>query len=102
MAERTIRSGIGTYQRPDGIWTHGMLGDVVDVHKDDVDRFDRLNPAPVEAPVEESEDAAERAFPEGDPVEAWTNNQLDAYAAEHGFDVSAAKSKKEKLAIFAG
>jgi hypothetical protein len=44
MGERTIRSGIGTYQRPDGQWTHGSLGDTVEVHEDDLERFDRLNP----------------------------------------------------------
>lgn len=42
MAKRTIRTGIGSYQRPDGIWTHGFLGDEVDVHGDDVERFDRV------------------------------------------------------------
>lgn len=42
MAKRTIRTGIGSYQRPDGIWTHGLQGDEVDVHADDLERFDRV------------------------------------------------------------
>lgn len=108
MAERTIRSGIGTYQRPDGVWTHGMFGDVVDVHEDDVERFDRLNPeAPEEPEVEEADvetvtvegasaDAGASAgadaavvpagtegveVPEGSPEKAWTHAQIDAWAA---------------------
>jgi hypothetical protein len=66
MAERTIRSGIGTYLRPDGVWTHGMFGDVVDVHEDDVERFDRLNP---EAPAEPEVDEIVADDPNGEPVE---------------------------------
>lgn len=49
MAVRTVGTGIGTYLSQDGQWRFGMLGDEVDVHDDDVERFDRLNgPAPVE------------------------------------------------------
>lgn len=98
MAERTIRSGIGTYLRPDGQWTHGMLGDVVDVHEDDIERFDRLNPA---EPAEVEATEAEREFPLGDPAEDWSNKELDAYADAHGIDIKAAKNKAEKLAAFA-
>jgi len=42
MARRTIRTGIGSYQRPDGQWTHGAMGDDVEVHEGDLERFDRL------------------------------------------------------------
>lgn len=95
MAERTIRSGIGTYQRPDGQWTHGVLGDVVDVHEDDVERFDRLNPEePVTEPAE-----PERDYPLGAPAEDWSTKELDAYAAAKGIDVKAAKNKAEKVAL---
>ncbi len=45
MAERTIRYGIVTYRGVDGRTRFGQLGDVVDVHEDDIERFDRLNPA---------------------------------------------------------
>jgi hypothetical protein len=39
------------------------------------------------------------AIPEGDPVEAWTAKQLDAYADREGIDLSKVANKKaEKLA----
>jgi len=98
MAARTIATGIGTYQNPAGVWTFGQLGDEVDVHEDDLERFDRLNviqgaepeqkPGPVEGP----------AVPEGDPSEEWTVKELEAYASEHGVDLSDAKNKADKLA----
>lgn len=43
MPKRKIETGIGTYQNKDGHWTFGVLGEEVSVHKDDVERFDRLN-----------------------------------------------------------
>lgn len=55
MAARTIRTGAGTYRTSDGQWTHGILGDEVDVHSDDVERFDRLNGP--EPKIEETHDA---------------------------------------------
>ena len=45
--ERKIHIGLMTYLSPDGLWLFGQLGDVVQVHPDDVERFDRLNPEPV-------------------------------------------------------
>lgn len=59
MPKRTIETGIGTYLTKDGLWTFAMQGAEVDVHKDDVDRFDRLNVTgaaeaePMEEPVTE-------------------------------------------------
>jgi len=35
--------------------------------------------------------------PEGDPSDDWTVKQLDAYAADHGIDLSGASNKTEKL-----
>lgn len=52
MARRTIRTGIGSYVDTAGRNQFGMLGDEVDVHEDDVERFDRLNPAEVVEPIE--------------------------------------------------
>lgn len=58
MPKRTIETGIGTYQNKDGFWTFGVLGEEVSVHKDDVERFDRLNTtgAAESAPVVEVEE----------------------------------------------
>lgn len=41
------------------------------------------------------------AFPEGDPEERWTNDQLKAYAASKGIELGEAKKKDELLAAIA-
>jgi hypothetical protein len=100
MAKRTIRAGIATYRSADGReGAFGFLGDEVDVHKDDLERFDRFNPAPPEVNQEEIEESVE--LPAGDPTDAWSNKELDAYADAHGIDIKTAKNKAEKLAAFA-
>jgi len=48
MPERTIRTGVATYRGVDGRSRFGLMGAVVDVAADDVERFDRLNGAPAE------------------------------------------------------
>lgn len=47
--------------------------------------------------ISEVEDAVE--VPEGDPSDAWTVKQLDAYASREGVDVAGASNKAEKLAL---
>lgn len=91
MAERTIRSGIGTYQRPDGVWTHGMFGDVVDVHEDDVARFDRLNPAPLDEEILEAE-VVEIELPKATN----SHDEIDAFAAEYSIDLSGLGDKPNR------
>ena len=59
MAKRTIRAGIATYRSADGReGVFGFLGDEVDVHKDDLERFDRLNPAEPEKNEEDDASAS--------------------------------------------
>lgn len=100
MAKRTIRAGIVTYRAADGReGAYGFLGDEVDVHEDDLERFDRLNPAESEVESEDTEESVK--IPQGDPTDAWSNKELDAYADAHGIDIKAAKNKTEKLAAFA-
>lgn len=41
--KRTVRVGLTTYQATDGRYRLAQTGDVVDVHPDFVDRFDRFN-----------------------------------------------------------
>ncbi|MEU3011061.1 hypothetical protein [Nocardia asteroides] len=41
--KRTVRVGLTTYQAADGRYRLAQTGDVVDVHPDFVDRFDRYN-----------------------------------------------------------
>ena len=38
------------------------------------------------------------AFPEGDPVESWTGDQLKAYAAAHEVDLNGATKKADVFA----
>lgn len=106
MAKRTIRAGIVTYRAADGReGMFGFLGDEVDVHAEDIERFDRLNPeAPEVGETDEVEDGtagSEVELPAGEPSEEWSNKQLDAYADAHGIDIKAAKNKADKLAAFA-
>lgn len=81
MAARTIRSGIGSYQGKDGRWTHGVMGDVVDVHKDDLERFDRLNPAEQPAAPELTSDQDVASFSQDD-IDAAVKAAVDAKDAE--------------------
>lgn len=46
MADRTVKLGFVVYTDVDGRPATGYLGDDVKVHKDDLERFDRLNVVP--------------------------------------------------------
>lgn len=101
MAVRTVSGGIETYRRAsDGQWAYGVHGEEVDVHEDDVDRFDRLAFVAPDANVPEvaAPEDDEPAFPEGDPSEEWSGKQLDAYAAAKSIELGSAKTKAEKVA----
>lgn len=45
--------------------------------------------------------AAVPELPEGEPSSTWKNDQIVAYAAAHGIDLGAAKTKDERLAVIA-
>jgi hypothetical protein len=45
-----------------------------------------------------AEKVAARGYPDGDPVEDWKGDELDAYAAAKNVDISSAKNKAEKAA----
>ncbi len=55
--------------------------------------------AKVEAPA--SGEPKEVVIPDGDPSDAWTKDQLTAYAARESIDVSAAKNKPDLLELVA-
>lgn len=103
MGARTIRSGIGTYLNAAGQWTHGVLGDEVEVHEDDLERFDRLNPPEPEAEPEadaESEGDEAPSFSQDD-IDAAVKAATDAQAAELEqlkADLAAAKAEADKKA----
>ena len=48
--------------------------------------------------LEGSDEPSGPAFPEGEPSEDWKGDQLDAYAADKGYDLAGAKTKAEKVA----
>lgn len=64
MVARTVRSGFIVYTDVDGRPLTGFFGEEVDVHKKDVERFDRLNP---EEP--EVEDLGDPDVPEPESYE---------------------------------
>lgn len=73
MAEREVKIGLATFRRADApddtaIWGFALLGETVDVHKDDLERFDRLN-GPAEPSVQPPLPAAVNDDPESDEDE---------------------------------
>jgi hypothetical protein len=75
MPKREVNLGLIAYEPTahPGLTIWGRLGETVDVHEGDLERFDRLNGAPGEAP-EGSANGAPSEAPEGsangDPGEA--------------------------------
>lgn len=104
MPARTIRTGIGSYRDANGLDRFGFLGETVDVGEDDVKRFDRLNPEPVEAdpePVGELEDGSTVQAPDREDGVSLADldlNGLRALAAERGVDLTGITTKKATIA----
>lgn len=55
MSKRVIKVGVMSYLTADGLPAFGMHGQEVDVHGDDLERFDRLNVMPEAKPDEVAE-----------------------------------------------
>lgn len=56
MAEREVKVGVATYMAAtssakEPVWLFGLAGQTVDVHDDDLERFDRLNGPAATPPV---------------------------------------------------
>lgn len=95
MTDRTVGVGVATYLRADSpgdspLWGFGMYGEVVDVHPDDLKRFDRLNGAgaTIAPPLSQhlSDDVVEggaRPIEDGDaePPRSGKGSGLDAWIA---------------------
>ena len=110
MPARTIRTGIGSYRDANGLDRFGFLGETVEVHDDDLERFDRLNPEPAESEPAESEPAevpGEAA--DGSDIQAPGRedgisladldlNGLRSLAADRGVDIGGATTKKAIIA----
>jgi hypothetical protein len=101
MATREIKLGVVSYVDAKGLNQFGTLGETVNVHEDDVERFDRLNvlmqPQIVlvvgtDVADAEGEIADQLAAPV-DPIEALDVDGLKAYALENGVDIGRASSE---------
>lgn len=97
MAKRTIKTGVGTYVDRKGLHQFGLMGAEVDVHVDDLERFDRFNVGPAPEPEPEPANSAD-VFPEGAPEESWKVDELKAFADANGVDLGDATRKADILA----
>ena len=99
MSIRTVRIALASYRRTDEAETYAMLGETVDVHPDDLERFDRLNGDE----VAEDEPAAEADLPDevdGLPEDLRALNlaELREIAQEQGVDLGGATRKADIIA----
>ncbi|MEV0031430.1 hypothetical protein [Nocardia sp. NPDC050793] len=101
--ERTVVLGLMSYIDENGAHRTAYEGEVVKVHPDKLERFDRLNvlmPRPGAEPepaVVEPEPEPE-PYPEGEPSDTWKVPELQAYAKAKEIDLGDAKVKADILA----
>ena len=99
MSIRTVRIALASYRRADEAETYAMLGETVDVHPDDLERFDRLNGDE----VAEDEPAAEADLPDEaddlpEDLRALNLAELREIAQEQGVDLGGATRKADIIA----
>lgn len=99
MSIRTVRIALASYRRADEAETYAMLGQTVDVHPDDLERFDRLNGDE----VAEDEPAAEADLPDEaddlpEDLRALNLAELREVAKEQGVDLGGATRKADIIA----
>lgn len=109
MAEREVKIGGATFLRADGpddtvLWGFALQGETVDVHEDDLERFDRLNgpaateqpplPAEVESDPDEDGGAEPPRSGRGSGLDAWV-----AYAEGVGIDIPEGASRDDVIAL---
>jgi hypothetical protein len=75
MPKRTIKTALATYRAADGTpGAFGFRGEEVDVHADDVARFDELNVEPSSDEVEEAKPSLGANLPDYEkPGNEWTS-----------------------------
>ena len=98
MSIRTVRIALASYRRADEAETYAMLGETVDVHPDDLERFDRLNGAAIaeHEPEADPDEAAEGDLPED--LQALNLAELREIAKEQGVDLGGATRKADIIA----
>lgn len=107
MAERTVNIGLATYRRADGpddteLWNFALMGSTVDVHDDDLERFDRLNvaaaapvvPLPEPDPVNEPVSSEPPRAGRGSGLDAWVE-----YAESLDLEVPADATRDDIIAL---
>ena len=102
MTTRTVQIALASYwpagqKREDGC-RFGLLGQTVDVHPDDLERFDRLNGAAIaeDEPEADPDEAAEGDLPED--LQALNLAELREVAKEQGVDLGGATRKADIIA----
>ena len=99
MSVRIVRIALASYRRADEAETYAMLGETVDVHPDDLERFDRLNGAAiVEAEPEAGPDLPDEADDLPEDLQALNLAELREIAKEQGVDLGGATRKADIIA----
>ena len=99
MSVRIVRIALASYRRADEAETYAMLGETVDVHPDDLERFDRLNGAAiVEAEPEADPDLPDEADDLPEDLQALNLAELREIAKEQGVDLGGATRKADIIA----
>lgn len=98
MAARTVKLGFVVYTDAEGRPATGYIGDEVNVHKDDLDRFDRLNVLPDVAEAQKAEAALSPADIETASAEVEAEAQKVA-EAKTTLDAERAAFEAEKAAF---
>ena len=99
MSVRIVRIALASYRRTDEAETYAMLGETVDVHPDDLERFDRLNNAAIaENEPEADPDLPNEADDLPEDLQALNLAELREIAKEQGVDLGGATRKADIIA----
>ena len=98
MSVRIVRIALASYRRTDEAETYAMLGETVDVHPDDLERFDRLNGDAIaeDEPEADPDETAEGDLPED--LQALNLAELREIAKDQGVDLGGATRKADIIA----
>ena len=99
MSVRIVRIALASYRRADEAETYAMLGETVDVHPDDLERFDRLNGDAIAEDEPEAEaDLPDEADDLPEDLQALNLAELREIAKEQGVDLGGATRKADIIA----
>ena len=99
MSVRIVRIALASYRRADEAETYAMFGETIDVHPDDLERFDRLNgDAIAEDEPEADPDLPDEADDLPEDLQALNLAELREIAKEQGVDLGGATRKADIIA----